>query len=93
MSNGENGGIENPQILGEVPTLVGGEIQRITDNDQQWATQHVTIIHQGPPEQNSEIQKETTANTSLVSWAVPNTEDATSVQFPISSEGNVIQQV
>ena len=93
MSNGENSGIENPQILGEVPTLVGGEIQRITDNDQQWATQHVTIIHQGPPEQNSEIQKETTANASLVPWAVPNTEDAASVPFPISSEGNVIQQV
>ena len=93
LANEQNGGIDNTQILGEVPTLVGGEIQRISDNEQQWATQHVTIIHQGTAGQASEVQNEPSANTSYVSWSVPNNEAITTVPISISSESNLVQQV
>ena len=93
LSNEENGGIDNAQILGQVPNLVEGDIQRLSDNEQQWATQHVTIIHQGTTGQSSEIQKETIANTSYVSWAVPNNESITTVPISISAESNFVQQV
>ena len=93
MTNDENGVVENPQLLGEVPTLIGGEIHRINDNEQQWATQHVTIIHQGPTDTAADVQKEPITTPSFVSWAVPNEDALTTVPISISSENSIIPQV
>ena len=91
LTNQENGIVGNPQIIGEeVPTFVGGIGN---ENEQQWATQHVTIIHQSPPEPSTEAHAPPEKNSSYLSWDVPNTESVSTAPMLISSQNNVIQEV
>ena len=71
---------------------MGGEIHRIgSENEQQWATQHVTIIHQNPAETSAESQPD--KSTSYLTWDVPNNDPVASVPLVLSSENNVVQEV
>ena len=73
---------------------MGGEIHRIgNENEQQWATQHVTIIHQNPAEPSAEVQSHPEKSSSYLSWDVPNNDHVASVPLVLTSENNVVQEV
>jgi hypothetical protein len=73
---------------------VGGEIHRIgSENEHQWATQHVTIIHQNPAEPSVVLQSLPEKSSSYLSWDVPNNDPVASVPLILSSENNVAQEV
>ena len=73
---------------------MGGEIHRIgSENEQQWATQHVTIIHQNPAEASAEVQSQSEKSNSYLSWDVQNNVPVTAVPLVLSSENNVVQEV
>ena len=99
LTNQENSINGTHQLLGEqVPAFIGGEIHRIgDDNEQQWATQHVTIIHQNPSESsvtNVELPQHPDKNVSHLSWDVQNHDAGlTSIPLVITSQNNITQEV
>ena len=84
-----------PQILGgEVATFVGGGINEVTTgSEQQWATQHVTIIHQAPQDANSRADLQPEKNLSYLSWDASNSDAVASVPLILTSQNDVTQEV
>ena len=82
--------VGNPQVLGEeVPTFIAGELPRIgNDNEQQWATQHVTIIHQSSVEGEGLSQAD--KSIPRLSWDMQNGD---TVPLILTSQNSVGQEV
>ena len=75
ITNQDGSTILSPQILeGDITAFVGGEIDGVAD--QQWATQHVTIIHQNANDVNPASDLQTDKSIPTISWDVGNPDVA-----------------
>ena len=75
-----------------MPTFIAGELPRIgNDNEQQWATQHVTIIHQSSTEGEGLSQAD--KSIPRLSWDMQNGDTVATVPLILTSQNSVGQEV